>query len=132
MQEGETVVIILEIKGCAHPGRKLIHEAKDTAILTGVLLIHQGCFKLQPNVVVFSLGDADGIKLVLAQKRELDQVLGQIEAIIKHVMDIVAVDRYQYVAGFNSDGICLAMWLDCCNFDHFRTSFFEKFDKIPL
>ena len=55
VDEREAGVIVLEVNGLTHALGVLVDEAEDALIGAGVLFIHQGCFKLQPDVIVFIL-----------------------------------------------------------------------------
>ena len=66
VQKGEAIVVILEIERLSHAAWELIDKAKDATVGTGMLFVHQGRFKFQSDVIVFSLVDCQRQSLSVA------------------------------------------------------------------
>ena len=98
-KEREPRVVILEIEAVPQPLRELVDKTKDAFIFAAVLLIHEVCLKLKPDIVALILMDDDQLRAavrVLQNKPQLAVV--EIEAVVEHVVYLFAVDAYKLVA----------------------------------
>ena len=92
VEEGEAGIVVLEVAGLAHTGRILIDEAEDAFVTAGLLFVHQGCGKFEPDInVVFFLAEAVILDLALAGDGQLDLFLAEVKTVIENVVDLSAI-----------------------------------------
>jgi hypothetical protein len=86
VEKREARIVILEVKSLAHSLRKLIDKAKDTFVVTGVLLVHKGRFKIKPDVVVLPLTDDRVVDLPVSLDNYVEMRIGKVKSIVEHVL----------------------------------------------
>ena len=93
-QERQTRIIILEVKAFSHPFGQLVDKAENTSVGTRMLLVHQICFKFQPDGFILSFSNLNGPffpNLILQNNRQMPVRL--IKPIIQNITYLIAIDR---------------------------------------
>ena len=108
-QERVAEVVVLDIERAAHPGRGLIDEAEDAAVVADPDAVRGGLGELQPqpfrpDVHAFLAGSRRRLPA------HLDGVRPRVEVDVDHVAYGVAVDRDERVSGAQADLLGDAPW----------------------
>ena len=98
-QEAHAAVVILKVEGFAHALGQLIDEAENALIGAVVLAIHEVIGKFQPQLVVLLFFDVKGERLAVPFHFDGEGSIDHIKAVIQHIVDEIAVDGDQAVAG---------------------------------
>ena len=98
-QEAHAAVVILKVERFPHPAGELVDKAEHAFIGAVVLAIHEVIGEFQPQLVIFRLFDMEGEGLALPLHRDGEGGIDHIKAVIQHIVDEIAVDGDQAVAG---------------------------------
>ena len=97
VQKGKAAVIVFEIKGGTEPFGQLVDKAENALVGTGVLFVHQGRFKVQPDVVIRAFVNGNGVRRAVPCEFYGHALIGKIKAIVQHVGDFIAVHPQQFI-----------------------------------
>ena len=96
-QEGEPVVVVLEIEGLPHAFGQLVDKAEHTLVPAGALPVHEVGLKFQAQAGVLGLGQVYGEGLSRPGEPDPQFLLCLEKAVVQHVHDLVAVEGHQHV-----------------------------------
>ena len=126
VKEGQARVVVLEVKGVAHTGWKLVDEAENALVSAGVLLVHQRSLKFEPDVVVLALGNDRVVSLTLPLDLDPNPFLGEIESVVENIPYFISVYRDEHVPRLKPGAPTARALFYFCYFDHSLTYLFSK------
>ena len=91
-KEREPGVVVLEVEGFPHSLRKLVDEAEDALVGAAMLFVHEVGLEFEADVLVLLLPDAKQALPPVAVEHEVQDAVHQVETIVQHVGDGMAVD----------------------------------------
>ena len=99
-QEGQAVVVVLEVEGVPQAFGHLIHEAEHAVVGTPVGVIHQVGLELQPQVLPLRLADVEGTAVAVGVRQlHLEAGIVAVKFVVQHIHHALAIDGHQGVAG---------------------------------
>ena len=111
-QEGQPLIVILEIQALPHTGGQLVDEAKHAVVRAGVLLVAQiGVEIAAEGAAHFALHVplADAVRHLRFQVKALAV---RVEIIVQRIVQLVLVHAQQLVAGLQTEGLRFAALFD--------------------
>ncbi len=99
VQEGQSVVVVLEVEALPHPGRQLVDEAELAVVVTGAHLVEEGGADLDAEQLPLVLLDDHRVLEAPAGDDELEVGFVGEEPVLDDVARDLAVHGHQLIAG---------------------------------
>ena len=107
-QEGQPLVVVLEVEALPHPRRELVDEAEHTVVGAGVLLVAQIGGKVTAKGAALLPPDIPFPDAVCHPRLEVEALAVGIKIVVQRVVQLVAVHAQQLVAASEAEDSSLA------------------------
>ena len=99
VEEGEAVVVVLQVEAAAHPLGQLVDEAEGAVVVTGADAVEHRALEVEPEGRARGLVDDHELLETAAPKLELHAGLVGLDLVADDVAHRFAVEREELVAG---------------------------------